>query len=97
MASATVTRPDLFPNGTSVAAYPVTNRSEHGYSATADDTKTVASDQAAFTTLVEGRSYVLVGNNGKVLRFRTVEATVGLAAPALMPSWRARRRALGLI
>jgi hypothetical protein len=40
---------------------------------------------------------VLVGDNGKTLRLRTVETNTGLAATALMPSWRARRRALGLI
>jgi hypothetical protein len=98
MASATVTRPDVFPNGTSVAAYPATNQSEHGRAGgTADDTKTVSSDSAAFTTLTAGRSYVLVGDNGKTLRLRTVETNTGLAATALMPSWRARRRALGLI
>src|SRR4051812_43233254 len=97
MASATVTRPDVFPNGTSVAAYPVANQSEHGRAGgTADDTKTVSSDSAAFTTLTAGRSYVLVGDNGKTLRMRTVETSTGIAGVPL-PSWRQRRRNLGLI
>jgi hypothetical protein len=113
MATVTVSKPDLFPNGTALSAYPERAVNRHGpnvdITAPAAATATVSAGSAALTGLVDGTSYVIVGTvSGKVqfLSVRTPEVNTGLAAllgattnpnGTPMPSWRKRRRALGLV
>jgi hypothetical protein len=94
MASLTINRPDLFPNGTTVKAYKRTSPAGN-YAGVEDDSKTISSDSATFS-VTEGYTYVVIGSNGARLQARPTESTVGLAATALKPPWKSRRQALGL-
>lgn len=115
MPSVTLTRPDVFPDGTSVSAYAVPNAKfplpglSHAPTGTAADTQTVSSGAATFT-LAAGTRHVFVGLVGSDYRrvyLRTTETTTGLGPlqdtaatnpnGTNRPSWRTRRRALGLV
>jgi hypothetical protein len=115
MATITVSRPDVFPDGTSISAYrrptpvfplPGPDRAPVG---TAADTQTVSSGTATFTGLADGSRYVIVGLVGSDYRrlvMFTAETNTGLAgvqgattaqSGVAFPSWRQRRRSLGLV
>lgn len=107
MATLTVARPDLFPNGTALSAYArpgkryplpgLTDAPNPGVTPAA--TATVSSDTAALTGLVDGADYVIVGQVGSEyhrLYMRTTEVSTGLAGSGSVPKWRTARAAAGL-
>lgn len=108
MATLTITRTDVFPEGTAIAAYVDAKRSRSDLlsDSTSDAplgataaTATISSGTADLTGLADGTSYIVAGSVGGVyrrLRYRTTETSTGLAASALIPTWRSRRTALGL-
>lgn len=82
MSAFTLERPNVFPNGTSVGAYPKSNwptpyPPSGAPIGSATSTKTVASDKAEFTGLTEGVSYYAAGEVGGAYRY--VAFTVSVA------------------
>lgn len=105
MANTVISRPDLYPVGTSVKAYleraaKSTQRRGVAPGAASVETQTVAAGGAlTFTTLVAGTQYLLHATVNGVERYLratgTGTATIGLEAVP-KPKWKARRQALGL-
>lgn len=91
MASLTVARPDVFPDGTSISAYarpnprfPLAGEAEAPVG-TAAATATTASGTASLTGLADGTRYMVAGQVGgrwRRLYFFTPETTTGLAGVA---------------
>ena len=75
MASFTLTRPEIFPNGTTVGAYPLTNWpvglpvTPAAPLGSATNEQTVSAGSATFTGLTEGVSYVAYGLVGSAHRY----------------------------
>lgn len=105
MANTVISRPDIFPEGTSVKAYLESNvrsqarRAVAPPTALATETQSVSSGALTFTTLTAGVQYVLHATVGGVEKFLRVTgagtAAVGLAGVP-KPTWKTRRQALGL-
>lgn len=105
MANTVISRPDVFPVGTSVKAYLEAVERDRASRAVAPnsasiETKTVQADGTlTYTTLTAGTQYVLHATVGGVEKFVRVTgsgtATIGLQGVP-KPSWRTRREALGL-
>lgn len=114
MATITVARPDVFPDGTTVearvkrVAFPLPSPDDAPVG-TAAATGTMTSGTVALAGLADGTDYEVAGSVGGKYRriyYRTVEVSTGLAAvqsPVTAPnglahpSWRKRRRGLGLV
>lgn len=102
MATITVARPDLFPDGTVVKAYseqiPNFNNPDVQLVGAGAASATMSGGTASLTGLADGQRYVVAAQvSGAWRRFhsRTTETTTGLAGVP-HPSWRQRRRSLGL-
>ena len=104
MANTVISRPDIFPEGTSVKAYLESaerDRAARGVApnSASIETKSVSSGVLTFTTLTAGRQYVLHATVGGVEKFLRVTgsgtATIGLQGVPKTP-YKTRRAALGL-
>lgn len=92
----TLTRPDIFTEGETVDAFLIEGAQQEvrGGEASAANAA-VTTGAIAFTGLAEGRNYVAKGRtSGRTCKFRTTTAT---ANEVPHPSWRQRRRDLGLV
>lgn len=94
MASFTLTRPDLFPSGTSVSVYAQSARGELPSSGaptgSAVDTGTVSGDSVTFTGLADETRYIAyAAGPDRYLRFSTPPASTGGGSVVAGLTWQA--------